>query len=143
MSETQVLHDFSNAAWARGRVQVGEGKWRRGSGRPTQVPVNTIAPSAYPTPILPGNFFTCSGGSWSYLGGGFLTYQWYKNGVLVSGATTPQYNTTSSDLGNDFYCAVTAHNGAGTAGPVNSNTVYCAYNNPLWDVFIWDEYVWA
>ena len=43
-------------------------------------------------------------------GEGTLTYQWYKNTVLISGATSSSYETPatdSADTGDEFYCIVT------------------------------------
>lgn len=51
-----------------------------------------------------------------------LTYQWYKLGVLIVGATassyTTPYATSSDDNGDTFYCIV-----SNSAGSVQSNTV--------------------
>lgn len=102
-----------------------------------------VAPQAAPNPVFPGAVVICSSGSWAFLYGGTLSYQWYLNGSPISGATSSNYTTSLAELGDTLFCAVTATNTAGSAGPVNSNTVAVAYANPVWDVFIWDEYVWA
>ncbi|MDD8020198.1 MAG: immunoglobulin domain-containing protein [Acidobacteriota bacterium] len=50
-----------------------------------------------------------------------LSYQWYKNGVAMSGATSSSYTTpatTSSDNGTTFYVVI-----SNSAGSVTSNTV--------------------
>ena len=53
--------------------------------------------------------------------GGSLTYQWYKNGSSVGGATSSSYTVTPNypaDYGALWYCAVTDNNGT-----LNSNSV--------------------
>ena len=50
------------------------------------------------------------------------TYQWYKNGVAISGATSSTLNITTPTFGADtYYCAVT-----NAAGTVNSRTATTA-----------------
>lgn len=54
--------------------------------------------------------------------GGALSYQWYLNSVLISGATSSSYTTptlTNADNGNTYYCAVTD-----AGGVTNTATVY-------------------
>lgn len=46
------------------------------------------------------------------------TYQWYKNGSIISGANSSSYNISSVDMGqNTYYCAVT-----NSVGTTNSRT---------------------
>lgn len=37
-------------------------------------------------------------------------YQWYSNGVLISGANTQNYVIQSTDIGHSLTCIVTAVN---------------------------------
>jgi RHS repeat-associated protein len=53
-------------------------------------------------------------------GVGTLTYQWYKNGSAVTGATSSTYAASSLANGNTIYCSV-ASNGCAVT-PVQSNT---------------------
>ncbi|GEM_PF-6963026 len=56
-----------------------------------------------------------------------LTYQWYLNGSVISGAQSSSYTTPSlslSDNGNEYYCVVT--NGYGS---VTSNTATVTVNS--------------
>lgn len=49
------------------------------------------------------------------------SYQWYKNGSLISGATSASYTTPATSMGDNgatFYCTIT-----NPAGSVNTNTV--------------------
>ncbi len=52
-----------------------------------------------------------------------FTYQWYKNGVAISGATNASYQTptlSASDNGNTYYCHITNCSGSNS---MNTNTV--------------------
>jgi hypothetical protein len=56
----------------------------------------------------------------------FLTYQWYTNGVAVSGGTSDSYTTplaTASLNGLQVYCAVTTIGGVTTNSPAATLTV--------------------
>jgi hypothetical protein len=58
-----------------------------------------------------------------------LSYQWYKNAVLIGGATSSSYTTPATGGGDDgslFYVIVTD-----TAGSLQSSTVTLHVNNPL------------
>jgi Immunoglobulin domain/Immunoglobulin I-set domain len=53
-------------------------------------------------------------------GPGTLTYQWYKNGTLIPGATSTSYTTpaaVSGDSGSHFTVIVTNSSGTATGGP--------------------------
>lgn len=46
------------------------------------------------------------------------TYQWYKNGAIISGANSSSYNISSVDMGqNTYYCSIT-----NSVGTTNSRT---------------------
>ena len=59
--------------------------------------------------------------------GGTVTYQWYKDGVAISGATGATYTPSTAEIGSaQYYCAVTNTNNAMKDKPVvtvNTNTV--------------------
>jgi len=97
---------------------------------------STVAVGATPTnvtpawsarPVITGTLtcyqtLTCSTGTWvsgltiSY------TYQWYRSGSAISGATAYTYSLTSADAGNTLYCIVTATNSIGSATSVSATT---------------------
>jgi DNA-binding beta-propeller fold protein YncE len=59
-------------------------------------------------------------------GSSTLTYQWYKGGVLISGATAASYQTPAtvpSDNGTSFTVTVTDSGANGSGGNVTSNAV--------------------
>lgn len=72
---------------------------------------------------------------------GFATYQWYKNGMIIPGATSSSYTTT--DAGN-YYVVVTDVNGCEATSaieivkPVNSlqneSILLNVYPNPVQDI---------
>ncbi len=49
-----------------------------------------------------------------------LSYQWYKNGSAISGATNSSYTLTSNDIGADIYCTVTS---SAALGELQSNVI--------------------
>lgn len=88
-----------------------------------QVPVNTVAPVISGTPLY-GNVLSSTTGTWtsdtgiiSYL------YQWTRNGVNISGATSSTYLITESDIGKELRCKVAATDLDGTSAYVNSNAL--------------------
>ena len=53
-----------------------------------------------------GQVLSCSQGTW---GGSYTySYQWNRNGVPTSGATSPTYVVTAADVGQPVTCTVTA-----------------------------------
>lgn len=83
----------------------------------TAPPVFTIAPVITGT-LNVGDVLTCDGGT--VTGGGSLSYQWQRDGVDVSGATSSTYTLVSADLAADMRCIVFAK-GAGGTTPAASN----------------------
>jgi len=57
-----------------------------------------------------------------------LSYQWYRNGVAITGATTATYTTPVSANGDDATFSVTVSNSAGTA---RSNDARLTVSTPL------------
>jgi len=74
----------------------------------------TNAPSGS---ISPPNVTICSGGSATLTATGGVSYQWYKDGVLINGATSATHNVTqpgtySADIINASGCKGTSTNSA-------------------------------
>jgi hypothetical protein len=63
------------------------------------------------TSLGAGVTLTCDPGSWS--GSPTFSYQWYRNGAAIGGATSPSYVTTAGDDGAAIQCAATGSNGGG------------------------------
>ena len=51
-----------------------------------------------------------------------LTYQWYRNGTAIAGATGQTYVLANSDLGGDMTVKITATNAAGTASAQSAHS---------------------
>jgi hypothetical protein len=85
-----------------------------------KVPGN--APEAHALPEVSGipavgNALTCSPGTWSGNPAPTYTFQWLLNGTAIASATATVFTVTTTDLGLDLACRVTAtnHEGSGSA----------------------------
>ena len=56
-------------------------------------------------------------------GNGTFSYQWYRDGVDISGATGASYTITESDEGNSLYVAVRYTDGSGTDETVTASGI--------------------
>lgn len=86
-----------------------------------QDPSNTTLPSISGVPLA-GRILSCALGLWSGDGPLSFTYQWLRDGVAISGATSSTYTITPADVGHRLACAVTAtHYGSvgATSGSVS------------------------
>jgi hypothetical protein len=87
---------------------------------PAPPPVNTALPVIKGTP-LPPNTLTCLPGTWSIAVVPYeiapppltYTFQWYRNGVPIPGATSARYTVQISDEGASLTCQVTAGDTSG------------------------------
>lgn len=52
--------------------------------------------SNYPVPTITGNSKGCEGSYVTLTTGSFASYQWYKDGQIIGGATGPSYDATST-----------------------------------------------
>lgn len=83
-------------------------------GIPPAAPTNTSPPT------ISGNAkiwqtLSCNPGSWSGSPLPTFSYQWQRDGIAVSGATSPSYTVELPDIGHALTCVITAENSAGTA----------------------------
>lgn len=89
----------------------------------------TSSSSCIPVSIIvqPTNQSSTVGGTATFsvvTSGASVAYQWYKNGIAISGETGNSYSTptlSSSDDGNTYYCHISNCNGAYS---IYSNTVF-------------------
>jgi hypothetical protein len=87
---------------------------------PAPPPVNTVPPVIKGTP-LPPNTLTCLPGTWTIAVVPYeiapppltYTFQWYRNGVPIPGATSARYTVQISDEGASLTCQVTAGDTSG------------------------------
>lgn len=117
-------------------------KLRQNYKEPPTAPVNQVAP------VLSGTFevgevVSCSTGTWSGSTPITYTYQWKRNGVDISGATSSTYTIVLADDTNTLTCLVTATNSVGSASQlsdarvVGSNWILAA---GTWDdTGVWDD----
>lgn len=94
---------------------------------PTPVPVNSVLPAVTGTGTV-GQTLSCSTGTWSNSPTGY-TYQWRRDGVDISGATSSTYVLVSADAGTACTCRVVASN-AGGSTPAVSNSISVAVLPP-------------
>ena len=87
-------------------------------------PFNTIAPVVSGTNSV-GSLLTTTNGTWSGSLPITYTYQWLRNGLNISGATSSTYTLVTADSSNVVSCKVTATNSVGSANATsNSLTIY-------------------
>lgn len=98
---------------------------------PTEAPVNISAPVLSGAPNV-GVSLTVSTGTWSGTPTPSFTYQWKKDDVDISGATSSSYTIVSGDMNGVLTCIVTATNSAGSSSATsNSKTVVEVATNPF------------
>jgi hypothetical protein len=86
-----------------------------------QAPVNTVAPVVSGTTTV-GQTLSTTTGTWTGNPTPTFTYQWQRNSVNISGATSSSYTLVNADYNTNIRCVVTGTNAAGTAS-ANSNSV--------------------
>lgn len=84
-------------------------------------PVNTVAPVVSGSAIV-GGTLSCTTGTWTYNEAPTYAYQWKRDGVDISAATSSTYQLVSADNGKPMSCAVTATN-TGGSNSANANTL--------------------
>ena len=88
-------------------------------------PANTVAPAVTPDPPNETDLLTTTDGTWTGNPAPTFTYQWYKDTVLIGGATASTHQLTVGDASSDFYCEVTGTNFV-DSDSADSNTVTAA-----------------
>ena len=81
-------------------------------------PVNTVAPVASGT-LTVGSTLSCTTGTWTNSPTGYA-YQWLRNGVNISGATSGSYVVVAADAGTSVRCTVTASNAIGSTSATSN-----------------------
>ena len=82
-------------------------------------PLNTVAPLVTGTATV-GQTLSTTNGTWTGTPTIIFTYQWQRNGVNISSATSSTYILVDADAENPIRCVVTGTNSAGT-NLANSN----------------------
>lgn len=92
-----------------------------GSAAPASpIPACTVAPAVTGTTTV-GSTLSCSTGTWTNTPSSYA-YQWKRDGVSISAATSSTYLLVSADNGTMISCTVTATNANGS-GSAGSNSV--------------------
>ena len=89
-----------------------------GGGGPSG-PVNTVAPVVSGTPEV-GETLSCTEGTWTGEGTITYAYQWRRNGVNISGATSSTYELVEADEDAMISCRVTATDDEGSRSRVSN-----------------------
>ena len=92
------------------------------------VPVKTATPTVSASTVLVGNAVTCGTGSWANTPTSY-TYQWQRDGVPISGATTNSHTAVTADVNHSLTCVVTAINANGSSAPATSTAAVCGAAN--------------
>lgn len=99
-----------------------------GSAANPLAPANTVAPVASGTPTV-GQVLSVTNGTWTNTPLSY-TYQWYRSGVYIAGATSSTYTLVTADIGATMYCIVAATNASGS-NPAVSNSLGPVVGNPV------------
>lgn len=77
------------------------------------LPANTAAPVASATSlsVAGGGIASVTTGTWT--GSPTYTYQWYRGGTAIAGATTNSHTLVAADVGLTLTCTVTGTNASG------------------------------
>jgi hypothetical protein len=75
-----------------------------------------------------GDELTCDPGSWA--GNPTFTYQWFRNGSEIAGATSSTYTLVGADKGSVIECRIIGTNGDGTVVGFSGNTARIAGLTP-------------
>lgn len=96
-----------------GDVYSVDGVWGKAYLVEGSAPLNVTLPFITGDNVGSGNILTVSNGGWIDVDS--FTYQWKKDGVNISGATSKTYTTVSGDIGSVITCSVTGVNAEGSA----------------------------
>lgn len=96
----------------------------RKNGVSKKAPVNLTLPVISGTNTI-GSVLTTTNGTWSGTTPITYTYQWLRNGSIISGATSSTYTLVTADTSSNVTCRVTATNVNGSVNATsNSLTIY-------------------
>lgn len=91
-------------------------------------PANTSPPTISGSPII-GQTLSCAVGTWVNAPLRF-SYQWLRNGTVLSGATASSYTVSGEDRESRLGCQVTAANDVGTGLPATSAGAFAVAGAP-------------
>jgi large repetitive protein len=91
-----------------------------GGAAPGPVPINTAINTISDTTPTVGDIISSTTGSWDNSPTAYF-YQWYRNEVIISGATSSSYTVVEADYNLPLTCTVVATNANGSSDAVTSN----------------------
>ena len=106
-----ILDETGQAIYSEGAGSVG----------PSLIPALLMAPIVTGIPTQ-GQTLITTIGQWSQ-SPGFYLYQWLRNGVAISGATSSGYSIGAADVGAQITAQITAVNAVGYSSPGFSRSV--------------------
>jgi hypothetical protein len=86
-------------------------------------PINVSAVTIPGTAPVVNQAFTATGGTWNANPTETDSYQWYKDDVLISGATSISYTPVEADIGGILHVVETATNSQGSATSQSSDSL--------------------
>jgi len=86
------------------------------------IPNIYIAPTVSGTATV-GAPLSTTNGNWNGYPSPSYTYQWYRSGSAIGGATSSSYTAVNADQGNTITCTVTATNSVGSDSSGSSNSI--------------------
>lgn len=92
------------------------------------IPSNTIAPVISGTTTL-GSVLTSTTGTWTGNPAPTFTYEWYRNGLPIFGATSSTYTLMAIDSNANINCYVDADNALGTITAISNTITAGNYSN--------------
>ena len=101
-------------------------------------PSNTLVPliNGVSSSSKPGATASCYPGTWSNASGPY-TYSWYRDGALISGATSTSYTLQAADTGLGLVCKVTASNAAGSTTAASASVAVPPLRPTLVSKTVW------
>jgi hypothetical protein len=85
------------------------------------IPVNTVLPTISGTATV-GQVLTATAGTWTGVATITYAYQWLRDGVVISRATSSTYTLVSADQTHKLSVKVTATNSLGSATATSAQT---------------------
>jgi hypothetical protein len=101
-------------------------------------PTNTLVPliNVVTSSSKPGAKASCYPGTWSNASGSY-TYSWWRDGALITGATSTSYTLQAADTGLGLACQVTASNTAGSTTATSASVAVPPLRPTLVSKTVW------
>lgn len=100
-------------------VEIELGKDDLGVGLPTPMSIVNVAPPVVSGQLAVGSVLSATPGSWTPTDAA-VTFQWYRGGASIAGATGQSYGITKADVGRRLSVTATASKAGYAAGTASS-----------------------